>query len=233
MPDGAVLSDLHLFSRRSEGTKVENALCSYGDDLSFLVLNGDILDFRWSTFETEENTIKAGISWLQALGERFPDCHVYYVMGNHDCTAGWGEALDRLSSERFSWSPTHFILGDSLFLHGDLPLEGKEPFHRPLQQEHRRMPAYGAMDLLYHGLIKARAHKIPCSLFSGSYCAPKILNNLRLHEPDILPGLQHIYFGHTHSPFRGHMHEGIAFHNTGSAVRYMDFNSMSVAVRDV
>ena len=47
---------------------------------------------------------------------------------------------------------------------------------------------------------------------------------------DAMPGWRHTtrdcYFGHTHLPFTGYEHEGIVFHNTGSAIRGMSFRPL-------
>lgn len=40
------------------------------------------------------------------------------------------------------------------------------------------------------------------------------------------------YFGHTHIPFRGHHHEGVEFHNTGSAIRGMGFQPLEFEWQD-
>jgi UDP-2,3-diacylglucosamine hydrolase len=37
---------------------------------------------------------------------------------------------------------------------------------------------------------------------------------------------RHCYFGHSHLPFSNWEHDGIFFHNTGSAIRGMSFNPL-------
>ena len=50
--------------------------------------------------------------------------------------------------------------------------------------------------------------------------------------PDWRQEVRDCYFGHTHLPFSGHAHEGIAFHNTGSAMPPgLGFNPLSFEVR--
>ena len=45
--------------------------------------------------------------------------------------------------------------------------------------------------------------------------------------PDWRVDTHHCYFGHTHQPFSNFRHDGIQFHNTGSAIRGMGFNPLT------
>ena len=38
------------------------------------------------------------------------------------------------------------------------------------------------------------------------------------------------YFGHTHMPFINHEHDGIRFHNTGSAIHNLEFNPLDFEI---
>lgn len=226
MANGAVISDLHLFARRTDTARIIQTLLDLPPDLEHLVLNGDIVDFRWSTYPSETETIAAGALWLEGLLEQRPKLRVYYVMGNHDCSVPWAEALDALGSERFSWSPTHMTLGPNLFLHGDLVTGDKNPFNRELKDSHKHFACSGTLDKLYHTLIHTRVHVGVSRMHGAERYVPKVERALRAHGRDILKDTRDVYFGHTHEPFTDYEYEGLRFHNTGSAVRHIKLQAL-------
>ena len=83
---GFVVSDLHLFTERSSAHRYMDRIHDTLADADFLVLNGDIVDFRWTTLPSKEATAHAADDWLADLCIEYPHCQFYYVMGNHD---GW------------------------------------------------------------------------------------------------------------------------------------------------
>lgn len=226
MANGAVISDLHLFARRTDTARIIQTLLDLPHDLEHLVLNGDIVDFRWSTYSSEAETVGAGVLWLQGLLEQLPALRVYYVMGNHDCSAPWAAALDQLPRERFSWSPTHLKLGSHLFLHGDLVTGEKNPFVRDLKDSHEHFASSTALDRLYHTLIHTRVHVGVSRLHGPQLYVPKVERALRRHGADVLQDTSDIYFGHTHEPFLDYEYKGLRFHNTGSAVRHIKMQAV-------
>jgi len=58
---GIVLSDLHLFARRSQAADCMHRLRTELATVRVLVLNGDIFDFRWSTLRDLETTVAAAL----------------------------------------------------------------------------------------------------------------------------------------------------------------------------
>lgn len=54
---GLVVSDLHLFSRKSERVALMKGLAAELRDVGILVLNGDTFDFRWSEVSGEDMSI--------------------------------------------------------------------------------------------------------------------------------------------------------------------------------
>jgi UDP-2,3-diacylglucosamine pyrophosphatase LpxH len=226
MANGAVISDLHLFARRTETHRIIETLLELPADLEHLVLNGDIVDFRWSSYPSEAETVAAGKLWLQGLLEQRPALRVYYVMGNHDCSAPWAEALDQLSPERFTWSPTHVKLGSHLFLHGDLVTGEKNPFIRVLTSSHKHFASSGALDRFYHALIHTRVHVGVSRMHGPERYVPKVERALRTYGADFLYDTSDIYFGHTHEPFSDYEYRGLRFHNTGSAVRHIKLRAL-------
>ncbi|MCB1591879.1 MAG: hypothetical protein KDI90_05450 [Alphaproteobacteria bacterium] len=226
MAEGAVISDLHLFARRTDTERITKTLLALPEDIGTLVLNGDILDFRWSLYHSETDTIAAGVGWIEELMIERPGLSLCYIMGNHDCSVAWGEALEGLRSERFSWSPTHIRLGSNLFLHGDLIGRGKNPFYRALKDTHKRFATIAALDHAYDMLTHMRVHTGASLLHGPKLSAPRIEKALRRHEPDIFEGLEDIYFGHTHTAYSDHTYKGVRFHNTGAAIRHVPLQAL-------
>ena len=71
---GHVLSDLHLFTSRSDGERWEDDIAGAAGEGDFLVLNGDIFDFRWSTLPSVDATLDAAVAWLDRWLVEFPRC---------------------------------------------------------------------------------------------------------------------------------------------------------------
>lgn len=230
MRRGLILSDLHLFARRSDDKVVEKILAPLTSDIDFILLNGDIIDFRWSQYGNETETIRAGLDWLRALEDRFNHGTIYYVMGNHDCAQNWANALQTLQSNRFHWSPTHFLLGDCLFVHGDLPMEGKNPFTRThMPQSAHQMPLKPIANAAYETLLTLRGHRAIAGAFPARIAASLINRTLQKHAQ---PNYRHVYFGHTHNPFNNYALGDLTYHNTGSAIRLLKPNPIKVIIHD-
>jgi UDP-2,3-diacylglucosamine hydrolase len=45
--------------------------------------------------------------------------------------------------------------------------------------------------------------------------------------PEWREEIDHCYFGHTHLPFTDYSHDGVFFHNTGSAIKDMEFQPLA------
>ena len=229
---GIVVSDLHLFARRSRGTTRFASIRDRLNSAEVLVLNGDIFDFRWSTLGEHKRTLPAAVNWLRRLADDFPECQVHFVVGNHDCTAAFLNELSSLarSLPRFQWHEHLLRLGPSLFFHGDCA--------------HRRMDHYS--------LTRFRAYwqRDWCcgsSIAAAYECVDRLGITRRVHEwhfprrktverivfylDHTCPGwrkrTRDCYFGHTHLPFSNYEYEGVQFHNTGSAIHNLDFNPIA------
>ena len=119
MNRGLVISDLHLFSRRSDGDGLWREV---GDELAeanILVLNGDIFDFRWSCLPDEEATISAALEWIDDLYQHSRWEAIHYVFGNHDCLNAFKGRLQDYAGGREGLQCHEFRLqlGRNLFLH--------------------------------------------------------------------------------------------------------------------
>ena len=227
---GHVVSDLHLFAHRSDGPKHLQMMSRLAQDADFLVLNGDIVDFKWTTLACSESTARVGVDWLASLVTAAPNCELFYVLGNHDRVAFFAKHLESLAAEspRFHWHPTHLRIGSCLFLHGDLMFDRTcpDPFGVAMRPTQRVRGA--TMNLGYRALISTRAHRMAHPFFHPRRCARRITRCLEQAHPDLADGLTDVYFGHTHRPFTDFRHGGLLFHNTGSSVRHLEGRLLTV-----
>jgi UDP-2,3-diacylglucosamine pyrophosphatase LpxH len=226
---GIVVSDLHLFAQRSRAMDCIKAIRPRLVTADILVLNGDIFDFRWSALPNVHATATAAIAWLRHLLESFPQCRIHYVIGNHDCLRLFRERLAALESDhaRLQCHEHGVRLGNALFLHGDCTHRKMDParlrryrhcWDNDRQHGRLRTKAYLAVDCL--GITRL-TH---AGWFPRSRTVKRIAHYLDHACPDWRQDLRDCYFGHTHLPFSDHEHEGVNFHNTGSAIRGMGFN---------
>ena len=226
---GVVLSDLHLFSRRSQGVDCVRSMRPALASAEVLVLNGDIFDFRWSTLRGLETTAAAALDWLRGLAEGFPNCRIHYVLGNHDCLALFRERLAALAVAlpRLQWHEHALRLGSALFLHGDCAdgemdasrlRQHRKPWENDRQRGGFAATAYLVADRF--GLTRFTQARY----FPRRQTVERIAYYLDRTSPGWRSDLRDCYFGHTHLPFSDYEHHGVAFHNTGSAIRGMDFH---------
>ena len=220
---GYVLSDLHMFAHRSTAADHLSTIREIAGEADFLVLNGDIFDFRWSTLAGADETAHVAVDWLASLVLGVNGCEVFYVLGNHDRFAFFADHLQGLAeqTDNFHWHASHVRLGQCLFLHGDLVFDRKcadpfgELFAPPEAKRHR------AMHLGYRAIVATRAHRVAHPFVGPSRCARRIVGSLnRSHRP-LRDGLTDVYFGHSHRAFSNFSYDGLLFHNTGSAVRHL------------
>lgn len=234
---GIVLSDLHLFARRSRAADCLQSLRADLASADVVVLNGDTFDFRWSTLRDRRTTVAAALDWLCALADDLPKCRIHYVLGNHDCLADFREQLASLASTlpRLRWHEHFLRLGAALFLHGDcahepMDADGLRRYRAPWENDPQRGPvATGAYIVADHlGLTRlAHARYLPPGRTVG-----RIVHYLNRAWPGWQIDIRDCYFGHTHLPFSGHRQDGVVFHNSGSAIRGMAFNPIRFETRE-
>ena len=119
---GYFISDLHLFSRRSQAAEHAESLQQTAAKAKTFVLGGDIFDFRWSTLPSTEATVSAAIRWLDALVAAHRTCDFHFVLGNHDCNSRFVDALDKYARKQPNLEAHPYLLriGKAVFLHGDV-----------------------------------------------------------------------------------------------------------------
>lgn len=227
---GLVISDLHLFARRSDGEACFASLRGRLQEADTLVLNGDVFDFRWSRFPTAADTARAARRWLEGVLAAFPGCAVHYVLGNHDCLATFEPHLADLASRspRFTWHPEWCRLGRAMFVHGDcaqrlLDADGFRAYRAAWQSDHRRGPELAATAYQWADRLGI-TRLVHAWEFPRRETIRRVSHYLDHACPDWRSATTDCYFGHTHLPFAHEEFRGIRFHNTGSAIRGAPFH---------
>jgi len=232
---GLVVSDLHLFARRSDGLERMNALRPRLRETDLLVLNGDIFDFRWSTRTDHSESIRDALQWLRDLLVSADSCQIHYVLGNHDCLVEFIPELEQLAHEspNFHWHEYTVQFGDALFLHGDCThrrmdfsalKKYRDQWSRDEQRHGPATVAYQMADRLGMTQMVHHLH------FPRKRTLRRLIHHLDHTMEDWRETIRHCYFGHTHEPFSDVAHEGIRFHNTGCAIRGMRFGPSTFQV---
>ncbi len=229
---GYVISDLHLFTKRSYAEDFFNSFKNDLNQADFLVMNGDMFDFAWTTFRTIEETIDASCQWIADLLKAYPSCHFYYIFGNHDSLEPFVQKLRALekASKNLSLHDTHVLLNNHLFTHGDLPLLKKNPCHRTIPKTIRKKGLF--LNWLYALIVKCRVHKIVYSFFSPMYCANIFAKAFEACPQNMTKDHWHVYFGHTHFPFENFQYKNYYFHNTGAAIHHIVCKRIEVHIHD-
>ncbi|MCP5528330.1 MAG: metallophosphoesterase [Verrucomicrobiales bacterium] len=231
---GLVVSDLHLFARRSAGFGRMQELRPRLKRASVLVLNGDTFDFRWSTLPDHPASVERAVEWMETLLADLPACVVHCVLGNHDCLDEFVAELDPLVTRRsnFRWHAGSVQIGDAVFLHGDCAnawmdatvLDRYRASWRCDRQRHgAATTAYEWLDRL--GITRL-AHRWQ---FPLRRTLARVAHHLDHTRPRWRDTVRRCYFGHTHEPIPEATHEGITYHNTGSAISGMAFNPLTFA----
>lgn len=235
------VSDLHIFSRRSQAHRHEERIHQTAKQARTFVLGGDIFDFRWSTLPSVDHSVEAAIRWLDELISPHPWCDFHFVLGNHDSHHLFIKRLERFASgiSNLQWHPYYLRLGHSMFLHGDVA--DRRMGHRQLtlrraawlEESKRRGPVSNA---LYDVAIGARLHKLAALKNRHPRVASRILAYLEDVGHGPRTGVEHVYFGHTHTAMSNYEYAGLRFHNGGAPIKGLDFrivqtSPLSVAPR--
>ncbi|MFH1885350.1 MAG: metallophosphoesterase [Pseudomonadota bacterium] len=235
MQNGVVISDLHMFARRSGAHRVLEKLYREMERADIAVLNGDIFDFRWTTLPTVSQTVEEAVGWLTKIARRHPHCQIHFVAGNHDCHRTFLETLHRRCRdvENLHAHEHHLCLADRLFLHGDVMHHARRPdaleTYRATWIYPRRKGAH--LSLAYDIANNMHLpHVVQRMAFTPERTARRVLVHMASFMPETLRKVNHVYLGHTHQPFTGYVYQGVTFHNTGCAVKRMEFNPLRFQV---
>lgn len=221
MSNGLVVSDLHIFSAVStwqqHSARFETEIAAS----TTVVLNGDIFDFKRSTFDSTADTVKAAIAWLERRLDDHPDTKFHYVIGNHDAVTPFIQALESLAGRYPALSVyySHVVIGSCLFLHGDvchsrMTLEDLKSSRR----RYATIEPSGVSKFLAKLIVALRINLIAYLTHPKERMCRHILYFLEHHAPSDLAGISHIYFGHTHVAFEDYSYKGKVLTNTGGAI---------------
>lgn len=230
------VSDLHLFSRRSQADRYRDQLHATAREAEIFVLGGDIFDFRWSTLKSCQATIDAAIQWLEELVHPHPNCQFHFVLGNHDCNQKFVRRLDTLAATtpNLSWYDDYVRLGHSVFLHGDVADADMNQAMLALRRQkwhHDERRRGATANLLYDLVVNANLHKMVGQLANPqSRVAARIARYLEELGHGPKNGLRHIYFGHTHVAMSNFQFGGLMFHNGGAPIKGLEFRILKTDV---
>ena len=228
MSQGLVISDLHLFSRRSDGADLWSQAGDDHKDADTLVLNGDFFDFRWSHHPNEESSIAAAVAWVDRLLTSSRWRAVHYIFGNHDCLTSFQTRLEAFAADhaQLACHDHRLQIGRNLFLHGDCAnrLMDAGALERYRDAWSRDRPRGAVRRVLYDGADALGLSRAFQELyFPRTRSVQRVAHHLNHVMPAWREDIDHCYFGHTHRPFRDLELEGVRFHNTGSGIRGMGF----------
>jgi len=235
---GYVVSDLHMFSKRSDFAVHEDAIFDHASRADVFILNGDTFDFRWTVLPSMDETVMAAIRWLRYLTERFPRCEFHFILGNHDNNQAFIEELSRLAVEKdnLAWHPYYLKLGDTVFLHGDVsdkPMMGPAGLEKHREEwlhDTVRRPIYHR---LYDMAMNVGLHRMAQA---AKYPRKRVVRRVLAYLDDLglgaENGLKHVYFGHTHGAMQNFGYGGLLFHNAGSPMKGLKFSVLPVEITE-
>lgn len=236
MKNAFVISDLHMFCRRSHWEQHLPLLHAAAAAADLFVFNGDTFDFRWTSLPTVEQTIREAVTFLKEFASEHPRCRIHVNLGNHDHVEPFIEALDQLAkaTPNLTWHPYYLRVGRTLFLHGDVANRrmNHEELERYRSRWHRRHRKQGVIkNRAYDAAMRAGAHVAVARLaFPRRRTAKRLSAYLEDIGHGVDDGVAQVYFGHTHVPLSGYTYQGITFHNGGAAFRGMDFSLLRAAI---
>ena len=228
---GTVFSDLHMFSPVSDYRKYLPTIRERVLQSEICVLNGDIIDFRRSELHSTASTTTEAVKWLTDLLASAPNCHFYYLLGNHDSVAPYRQALRDISLPNFHLTPYILRLGGAVFLHGDVCNENTT--HEELVG---RREGYGEVEydplssIIARLIVMLRLHFTAYIAHNKESLAKRLLHYISSVDGMNSQAITDVFFGHTHAAFTDFQFEGVRFHNTGAAIRGLKFLMLPFSV---
>lgn len=229
------ISDLHLFSSRSNAEQHRQLIAASIEASDLCVWGGDLFDFRWSRLGNEGKSVDQAIQWLEDWYRQFPTKQFVYLDGNHDAHLVFSRQLAQWSSERerFRCGLDCLRVGQTLMLHGDV-IEGRgcpDRFSR-YRQKWQEKPVAGAYaNRIYDAAVAARAHRAAAAATHRhrNTCL-RLLHWMHTQPSDATAGVQQIVFGHTHRRIDALRVDGIQFFNGGAAIQHVPFKPVCLLI---
>lgn len=232
-----VVSDLHMFCRRSQWEKHLQTIHDAAAVADLFIFNGDSVDFKWSCLPTVRETVEAAVTFFRGLAEQYPKCQFHVNLGNHDHLQAFIAALETLGAElpNFTWHPYYLRINNTVFLHGDVA--NRKMSHRQLERYRRRWDAFhnrrqGQLrNQVYDAAFRAGAHIAISKLaFPHRRTVKRVVAYLEDIGHASTHGVEYVYFGHTHVPISGYQYGGVVFHNGGAPMEGMGFQLLKAVV---
>ncbi|MCG8652040.1 MAG: metallophosphoesterase [Pirellulales bacterium] len=231
------ISDLHLFSSRSNAIKREGLIRDAIEAADLCVWGGDLFDFRWSRLPSEQETVTRSLDWLQRWYDEFPRTQFVFLDGNHDAHQMFAEQLARWADrrDRFRCGLDCLRINDTLLLHGDV-IEGKASPDGFAGYRHRWKSKRVAGDMasgIYDMAVAAGVHRVAAMAAHRRRATCARLLRWLDHQPhDRTRGLRRIVFGHTHRRIRGYHYRGFDFFNGGAAIVHVPFSPVILEMNE-
>lgn len=227
----AVISDTHLYGtgqdKRTRDQIIKD-IKKASRRAGTVVLNGDIFEALYPAINVQDTTDNA-IQLLEELSKDFPETNFEYVLGNHDCVKSFVEQVEEFASSRENVHVhrEHLRIGNTLFLHGDLPVRKQDLKERELVTDPSqvRQSLGGAIIHSFRGAI---SKTLDDRFFAPKKVSERIYKQIMKQNPELLEGVDNIVFGHTHVPFTDYTLKidgrKVRFHNTGTGVEQKRHN---------
>lgn len=235
MKNCRLVSDLHLFSKRSQGERHQSAIERAAAEADAFVLAGDNFDFHWSTLGPVDESAAQAERWLERLASRSPNCRFHVLLGNHDSHPALMRRLESLQSRlpNFEWQPYFVRIGSSVFLHGDaanwrMNAARLSCFRRRCATSPRRGVG---MARLYDIAIRARLHVLCARVaYPHRVVARRLIAYLDEIGHGAATGVRNVYFGHTHRALNDYEYKGLRFHNCGAPIDGVPFSILEAEI---
>jgi len=231
-----VVSDLHMYCKRSQWEAHLDRLHQAADLGDLFVFNGDTFDFKWTTLASVDATVERAVDFLSEFAVGHPGCQIHVNLGNHDHIPPFIQGLRKLEAEieNFSWHPYYLRVKNTVFLHGDVANWKMRHHHleryRAAWMHHKKQGEL--KNRIYDAAFRAKAHVAVSRLAFLPHRRTTSRVSAYLddvgHGPD--SGVEQVYFGHTHVAVRGYRYRGVTYHNGGAPMQGMDFRLMKVKV---
>ena len=231
---GYVVSDLHMFSKRSQWADHLEAIYRAAERADVFILNGDTFDFRWTVLPSIGQTVEAAIDWLRELVLRFPKCHFHFILGNHDHLQLFIEELSQFAAvtDNLSWHPYYLKIGDRVFLHGDVTNRKMHADDLDQWRDEWRYDEKTRPPVLHHLYDVALHFNLHRGAQRMRYPKKRVARRVIAYLEDVglgaVNGTRHVYFGHTHAAMSGFRYRNLVFHNAGSPMKGLEFNILRV-----
>lgn len=232
-------------------------------DADAIALTGDVIEFiNQPAACDDEMMLELGIEFHHLLLASANGKPVYEVLGNHERVKRYEKALEFLEDahENFHVNASHFLIGDALFIHGDIDLtpysmEGERAYEKrdrermrhPVDHwrhnfQNRHVPPFMSRSPRLHAALEKILSPIfedaDSLLYTPQNQVAVMFHNLSSRLGEHFSKVKHVFLGHTHIPytnltyrFRG---REVNFHNSGTTYsgNNEDFRPLMITIKD-